>query len=50
MQVVFKMDRYGNGEEVLLDKVFESGDGKPSFINFSKDLFAGELHILHPTS
>nr|GLL35338.1 exonuclease 1 [Ipomoea trifida] len=39
--VVFKMDRYGNGEEVLLDKVLKSGDGKPSFINFSKDLFAG---------
>ncbi|GAV69156.1 XPG_N domain-containing protein/XPG_I domain-containing protein [Cephalotus follicularis] len=38
---VFKMDRYGNGEEVLLDKVFISGVTKPSFRNFDKELFIG---------
>ncbi|CAH9061200.1 unnamed protein product, partial [Cuscuta epithymum] len=39
--VVLKMDRYGNGEEFLLDKVFKSVDRKPSFTNFTKDLFIG---------
>ncbi|CAH9104845.1 unnamed protein product [Cuscuta europaea] len=39
--VVLKMDRYGNGEEFLLDKVFKSVDRKPFFTNFTKDLFIG---------
>ncbi|KAK6921229.1 XPG-I domain [Dillenia turbinata] len=36
---VFKMDRYGNGEEIILDKVFDSEDLVPSFRNFNKELF-----------
>ncbi|KAK2664481.1 hypothetical protein Ddye_003055 [Dipteronia dyeriana] len=38
---VFKMDRYGNGEELLLDKVFDSVTGTPSFRRFDKELFIG---------
>ncbi|KAK1565518.1 hypothetical protein Q3G72_028479 [Acer saccharum] len=38
---VFKMDRYGNGEELLLDKVFDSVTGTPSFRSFDKELFIG---------
>ncbi|KAF8399026.1 hypothetical protein HHK36_014892 [Tetracentron sinense] len=38
--VIFKMDRYGNGEEIMLDKVFNSV-GRPSFRNFDTDLFTG---------
>ncbi|KAK4843312.1 hypothetical protein QYF36_006639 [Acer negundo] len=38
---VFKMDRYGNGEELLLDKVFDSMTGTPSFRSFDKELFIG---------
>ncbi|KAL8159301.1 hypothetical protein V2J09_000838 [Rumex salicifolius] len=39
--VIFKMDRYGNGEEILLEKVFNSTNRKPSFQNFNRDLFTG---------
>ncbi|TXG50831.1 hypothetical protein EZV62_023355 [Acer yangbiense] len=38
---VFKMDRYGNGKELLLDKVFDSLTGTPSFRSFDKELFIG---------
>ncbi|KAJ8773078.1 hypothetical protein K2173_028255 [Erythroxylum novogranatense] len=38
---IFKMDRYGNGEEIILDKVFDTVDRRPSFQNFSKELFTG---------
>ncbi|GAB4860991.1 hypothetical protein Ancab_036151 [Ancistrocladus abbreviatus] len=37
--IIFKMDRYGNGEEIMLDKVFSSNDHKPSFRNFNRELF-----------
>ncbi|XP_043695087.1 exonuclease 1 [Telopea speciosissima] len=40
--IIFKMDRYGNGEEIVLEKVFNSGTGlSPSFRNFNKELFTG---------
>ncbi|KAK0587864.1 hypothetical protein LWI29_030175 [Acer saccharum] len=38
---VFKMDRYGNGEELLLDKVFDSVTCTPSFQSFDSELFIG---------
>ncbi|XP_074316592.1 exonuclease 1 [Silene latifolia] len=37
--VIFKMDKFGNGEEIALDKVFSSTDLKPSFRNFNRVLF-----------
>ncbi|XP_022737269.1 exonuclease 1 [Durio zibethinus] len=39
--ITFKMDRYGNGEELVLSKIFESVTSKPSFKNFGKELFTG---------
>ncbi|KAH7856400.1 hypothetical protein Vadar_000902 [Vaccinium darrowii] len=39
--IVFKMDRYGNGEEIVLHKVFESATCVPSFRHFDKELFIG---------
>ncbi|XP_077220543.1 5'-3' exonuclease family protein isoform X2 [Tasmannia lanceolata] len=39
--VIFKMDRYGNGEEILLDNVFNSVSGGLSFKYFDKELFTG---------
>ncbi|KAI3517903.1 hypothetical protein L1887_17124 [Cichorium endivia] len=39
--VVFKMDRYGNGEEIVIDKVFRSVGHVPSFLDFDKELFTG---------
>lgn len=41
VQVVFKMDRYGNGEEIVLDKVLNVVGRVPSFMNFNTELFAG---------
>ncbi|KAI8528636.1 hypothetical protein RHMOL_Rhmol12G0162900 [Rhododendron molle] len=41
--IVFKMDRYGNGEEILLHKVFESANCVPSFRHFDKELFIGDV-------
>ncbi|KAL0797926.1 hypothetical protein Bca101_053100 [Brassica carinata] len=37
--VIFKMDRYGKGEELILDNVFQAIDQKPSFQNFDQELF-----------
>lgn len=37
------MDRYGNGEELVLAKIFDSVTSKPSFRNFNKELFASEF-------
>ncbi|CAH2037054.1 unnamed protein product [Thlaspi arvense] len=37
--VIFKMDRYGKGEELVLDNVFQAVDQKPSFHNFDQELF-----------
>ncbi|CAN6902596.1 unnamed protein product [Brassica oleracea var. botrytis] len=37
--VIFKMDRYGKGEELILDNVFQAADQKPSFQNFDQELF-----------
>ncbi|KAJ0764896.1 putative exodeoxyribonuclease I [Helianthus annuus] len=39
--VIFKMDRYGNGEEIVIDKVFDSVGRLPSFLHFDKELFTG---------
>ncbi|XP_024924455.3 exonuclease 1 [Ziziphus jujuba] len=39
--VIFKMDRYGNGEEIVMDDIFDSVSLKPSFQNFDKELFTG---------
>ncbi|KAL7192436.1 hypothetical protein ACSBR2_024300 [Camellia fascicularis] len=39
--VVFKMDRYGNGEEIVQNKVFVSASCVPSFQCFDKELFTG---------
>ncbi|XP_030455410.1 exonuclease 1 [Syzygium oleosum] len=39
--IVFKMDRYGNSEEMLLQKVFDSTISTPSFRNFDMALFTG---------
>ncbi|KAG6672967.1 hypothetical protein I3843_16G087300 [Carya illinoinensis] len=39
--IVFKMDRLGNGEEIVLDKIFGSVARTPSFRNFDMDLFTG---------
>ncbi|XP_039031401.1 exonuclease 1-like [Hibiscus syriacus] len=39
--ITFKMDHYGNGEELVLPKVFDSLTSKPSFRNFDKELFTG---------
>ncbi|ESQ34994.1 hypothetical protein EUTSA_v10007197mg [Eutrema salsugineum] len=37
--VIFKMDRYGKGEELVLGNVFQAVDKKPSFHNFDQELF-----------
>ncbi|XP_038893925.1 exonuclease 1 isoform X2 [Benincasa hispida] len=39
--IIFKMDRYGNGEEMVLDKIFNSADCTPSFRNFDNELLTG---------
>ncbi|XAR63945.1 Exodeoxyribonuclease I [Bertholletia excelsa] len=39
--VIFKMDRYGNGEEIVLHKAFDSVTCVPSFQNFDMVLFTG---------
>ena len=44
-QVVFKMDHFGNREEIVLDKVFDSVAGVPSFRNFDKELFTGDFLV-----
>lgn len=48
-QVVFKMDRYGKGEEIALEKVLNSVDRVPSFRSFDRDLFTGiDIHVQTP--
>ncbi|KAH7528610.1 hypothetical protein FEM48_Zijuj05G0090200 [Ziziphus jujuba var. spinosa] len=42
--IIFKMDRYGNGEEIVMDNIFNSVSLKPSFQNFDKELFTGRSH------
>lgn len=46
LQTIFKMDRYGNGEEMVLDKIFDSAGSTPSFNNFDKELLTGKLLVL----
>ncbi|XP_065850458.1 exonuclease 1 [Euphorbia lathyris] len=38
---IFKMDRFGNGDLILLDNVFEAVSCKPSFRYFDMKLFTG---------
>ncbi|KAG6401832.1 hypothetical protein SASPL_138700 [Salvia splendens] len=39
--VVFKMDRYGKGEEIILKNAINVAGRKPSFMNFDRELFTG---------
>ncbi|KAL6175659.1 hypothetical protein ACLB2K_052298 [Fragaria x ananassa] len=39
--IIFKMDQFGNGDELLLDNVFNQVDLTPSFQNFDLELFTG---------
>ncbi|KAK9925779.1 hypothetical protein M0R45_023044 [Rubus argutus] len=39
--IIFKMDQYGNGDEILLDNVFNQVDRTPSFQNYDLELFTG---------
>jgi hypothetical protein len=39
------MDRYGNGQQIVLDKVFDSVARTPSFRNFNMDLFRGGFTV-----
>ncbi|KAM5570450.1 exonuclease 1 [Rosa sericea] len=39
--IIFKMDQFGNGDELLLDNVFNQVDRTPSFQNFDLELFTG---------
>ena len=39
------MDRYGNGEELLLGRVFNSVSSELSFKNFDKELFTGDTQF-----
>ncbi|XP_022884887.1 exonuclease 1 isoform X2 [Olea europaea var. sylvestris] len=39
--IIFKMDRYGNGEEIILDKVLNAVGCVPSFQKFDESLFTG---------
>lgn len=48
LQTIFKMDRYGNGEEMMLDKIFNSASCTPSFRDFDKELLTGELLVPPP--
>ncbi|KAM0933024.1 putative exodeoxyribonuclease I [Dioscorea sansibarensis] len=43
--VIFKMDRYGNGEELLLGRAFNSVSSELSFKNFDKELFTGDTQF-----
>ncbi|CAO2818131.1 unnamed protein product [Amaranthus hypochondriacus] len=37
--VVFKMDKFGNGEEIVLENILKSTNSKPSFRKFTTSLF-----------
>ncbi|XP_027923959.1 exonuclease 1 isoform X1 [Vigna unguiculata] len=39
--IIFKMDRNGNGERIQLKKVFSAEFGRPSFRSFNMELFTG---------
>ncbi|KAL1541746.1 exonuclease 1 isoform X1 [Salvia divinorum] len=39
--VVFKMDRYGKGEEIILKNAINVAGRKPSFMYFDRELFTG---------
>ncbi|XP_014507693.1 exonuclease 1 isoform X1 [Vigna radiata var. radiata] len=39
--IIFKMDRNGNGERIELEKVFSAEFGRPSFRSFNMELFTG---------
>ncbi|XP_050378637.1 exonuclease 1 isoform X2 [Argentina anserina] len=39
--IIFKMDQFGNGDELLLDNILKQVDRTPSFQNFDLELFTG---------
>ncbi|XP_074572197.1 exonuclease 1 [Curcuma longa] len=39
--IVFKMDRYGNGEEIIMDRLFNTDSDELSFKDFDKELLTG---------
>jgi len=39
------MDRFGNGEEIVLNNVFDSVARKPSFRNLDMELFTGGFSV-----
>ena len=45
-QIIFKMDRYGNGERIELEKVFNAETCKPSFRSFNMELFTGNISLM----
>lgn len=42
-QIIFKMDRHGNGERIVLEKVFDHESSRPSFRGFDMKLFTGKF-------
>lgn len=45
-QVIFKMDRHGNGERIELEKIFSAESSKPSFRCFDMKLFTGNYIVV----
>lgn len=41
-QIIFKMDRHGNGERIELEKVFSADSRRPSFRSFDMKLLTGK--------
>lgn len=41
------MDRFGNGEEIVLNNVFDSVARKPSFRNLDMELFTGGFSVTY---
>ncbi|XP_042426673.1 exonuclease 1-like [Zingiber officinale] len=39
--IVFKMDRYGYGEEIIMDRLFDTDSDELSFKDFDKELLTG---------
>lgn len=39
------MDRYGNGEEIIMDRLFDTDSDELSFKDFDKELLTGQSCI-----
>ena len=46
MQIIFKMDHYGHGDEIVMDGVLGSSRNDLSFRHFDLELFTGISIIL----